>query len=148
MALAARVTVPALLLHGAADRKTKPSHSQRIHAPLRGPRRLVLIPGVGHDEILGREEARTEIESFSRRRGLQPPRRAARGGGEPGQRTGFRTPTAFSPPRAVRLGPRLDLLTASGSGQGAVTEMLRTSRTLLFSRLSGMASSPSALAST
>jgi pimeloyl-ACP methyl ester carboxylesterase len=64
LALADRIAVPVLLLHGAADRKTPPSHSQRIHAALRGPRRLVLLPGVGHDEILGREEAWREIVSF------------------------------------------------------------------------------------
>jgi hypothetical protein len=62
--LADRITVPVLLLHGAADRKTPSAHSQRIHAALHGPRRLVVLPGVGHDEILGREEAWREIESF------------------------------------------------------------------------------------
>jgi pimeloyl-ACP methyl ester carboxylesterase len=64
LALADRIAVPVLLLHGAADGKTPPSHSQRIHAALRGPRRLVQLPGVGHDEILGREEAWREIVSF------------------------------------------------------------------------------------
>ncbi len=64
VAAADRIFAPVLLLHGAADRKTPPSHSQRIHAALRGPRRLVILPGVGHDEILGREEAWREIERF------------------------------------------------------------------------------------
>jgi pimeloyl-ACP methyl ester carboxylesterase len=64
LALAARIVAPVLLLHGAADRRTPPSHSEKIHAALRGPRRLVLLPGVGHDEILGREEAWREIDRF------------------------------------------------------------------------------------
>jgi pimeloyl-ACP methyl ester carboxylesterase len=64
VALAPRVRAPVLLLHGAADRKTPPSHSRRIHAALRGPRKLVLIDGVGHDEILGSERAWSEIVAF------------------------------------------------------------------------------------
>jgi pimeloyl-ACP methyl ester carboxylesterase len=61
---AARVRVPVLLLHGAADAKTPPHHSQRVAAALGGPKRLVLLPGVGHDEILGRPEAWSEIDAF------------------------------------------------------------------------------------
>jgi len=64
VALAARITVPVLLLHGADDRKTPPEHSRRIAAALPAPHRLNLLPGVGHDEILGRAEAWREIEAF------------------------------------------------------------------------------------
>jgi pimeloyl-ACP methyl ester carboxylesterase len=64
LALAPRVTVPVLLLHGAVDAKTGPDHSRRIARALGGPCRLVVLPGVGHDEILGREEAWREIVAF------------------------------------------------------------------------------------
>jgi pimeloyl-ACP methyl ester carboxylesterase len=64
LAAAAQVRVPVLLLHGAADRKTPPHHSERIAGALAGPHRLVLLDGVGHDEILGRDEAWREIGPF------------------------------------------------------------------------------------
>jgi uncharacterized protein len=62
--LASRVRVPVLLLHGGADAKTSPDHSRRIAAALAGPHRLVVLPGIGHDEILGRPEAWREIDAF------------------------------------------------------------------------------------
>jgi dipeptidyl aminopeptidase/acylaminoacyl peptidase len=62
--LAPRLRAPVLLLHGAADGKTPPAHSVRIAAALRAPHELVLLPGVGHDEILGREEAWRAIDAF------------------------------------------------------------------------------------
>jgi hypothetical protein len=49
---AASITVPVLLLHGAVDRETPPAHSQRIYAALQGPKRLVLVPGAGHNQAL------------------------------------------------------------------------------------------------
>jgi pimeloyl-ACP methyl ester carboxylesterase len=64
VALAPRIVAPVLLLHGADDLKTPPDHSRRIAAALRCPHRLVVLPGVGHDEILGREEAWREIDAF------------------------------------------------------------------------------------
>lgn len=64
VALAAHVRVPVLLLHGAADAKTPPSHSERIAGALAAPHELVLLPGVGHDEILGREDAWRAIDRF------------------------------------------------------------------------------------
>jgi dipeptidyl aminopeptidase/acylaminoacyl peptidase len=64
VALAPRITAPVLLLHGADDWKTPPAHSLRIAGALRAPHRLVLVPGVGHDELLGRDEAWREIEAF------------------------------------------------------------------------------------
>jgi uncharacterized protein len=62
--LAPQLRVPVLLLHGGADGKTPPEHSRRIAALLSGPHRLVVLPGVGHDEILGRPEAWREIDTF------------------------------------------------------------------------------------
>jgi pimeloyl-ACP methyl ester carboxylesterase len=75
LALAPRVRVPVLLLHGAGDGKTPPAHSARISAALAGPHQLVLLPGVGHDEILGREEAWRYIDRFLR--GIAPTAAAA-----------------------------------------------------------------------
>jgi pimeloyl-ACP methyl ester carboxylesterase len=66
LALAPRIRAPVLLLHGAADGKTPPAHSTRIAAALVAPHTLVLLPGVGHDEILGREEAWRAIDAFLR----------------------------------------------------------------------------------
>jgi uncharacterized protein len=50
---AARIRCPVLLIHGAADRETPPAHSQRVLAALPGPhRRLLLVPGAGHNDAL------------------------------------------------------------------------------------------------
>jgi pimeloyl-ACP methyl ester carboxylesterase len=49
---APRVRVPVLVLHGAADRETLPAHSRRVHDALGGPKRLVLVPGAGHADVL------------------------------------------------------------------------------------------------
>jgi dipeptidyl aminopeptidase/acylaminoacyl peptidase len=50
---AAGVRVPVLLIHGAADIDTPPSHSRRVLAALAGPKRLILVPGARHNESLG-----------------------------------------------------------------------------------------------
>jgi uncharacterized protein len=49
---AARITVPTLLVHGAADVDTTPAHAQRIHAALGEPGPLILVAGAGHNESL------------------------------------------------------------------------------------------------
>jgi len=41
-----------LLVHGAADNETRPDHSQRIYDALKGSKRLILVPGVGHNHSL------------------------------------------------------------------------------------------------
>lgn len=46
---ARRITVPVLLIHGEGDVDTPPAHSQRIFDALSAPKRLVLVPGVGHN---------------------------------------------------------------------------------------------------
>jgi pimeloyl-ACP methyl ester carboxylesterase len=43
-----RLSIPVLLVHGADDRETPPSHSERIHQALKGPKRLLLVPKSGH----------------------------------------------------------------------------------------------------
>jgi pimeloyl-ACP methyl ester carboxylesterase len=50
---AARLTIPVLLIHGDADVNTPPEHSRRVVAALKGPKRLVLVPGAHHGESLG-----------------------------------------------------------------------------------------------
>ena len=54
---ARRVTVPTLLLHGEEDGFVPPAHAGEIHAALAGPKELVLVPGAGHGDVLGTEEA-------------------------------------------------------------------------------------------
>jgi pimeloyl-ACP methyl ester carboxylesterase len=51
-AAARRITVPALVVHGAADTETVPAHSERVFAELRGQKRLILVPGAGHNQSL------------------------------------------------------------------------------------------------
>jgi dipeptidyl aminopeptidase/acylaminoacyl peptidase len=51
--LAARtITAPVLLIHGALDSATHPDHSRRVFAALAGPKRLILVPGAGHNQSL------------------------------------------------------------------------------------------------
>jgi uncharacterized protein len=52
---AERITAPVLLIHGADDVETPPAHSERVHAALRGPKRLILVPGAGHNGSLRAE---------------------------------------------------------------------------------------------
>jgi len=53
MAVAARIGVPVLLIHGERDDETPAAHSRRIFAALPAPkRRLVVVPGAGHGDAL------------------------------------------------------------------------------------------------
>jgi pimeloyl-ACP methyl ester carboxylesterase len=49
---ATRIRVPTLVVHGAEDRDTRPAHSERIWGALAGPKKLVLVPGAGHNDTL------------------------------------------------------------------------------------------------
>jgi len=49
---ASHITVPVLLIHGAEDHDTRPAHSERVLAALRGPKRLILVPLKGHNHSL------------------------------------------------------------------------------------------------
>ncbi len=51
-AAAARIRVPVLVIHGADDRETPPAHSERITRALAGPKKLLLVPGAGHNDAL------------------------------------------------------------------------------------------------
>jgi uncharacterized protein len=64
LASAPRIRVPVLLIHGTADRHNPPGHSQQIYAALAGPKRLILVPGAGHGDALGRAGVWREIDSW------------------------------------------------------------------------------------
>jgi uncharacterized protein len=74
---AARITVPVLLIHGAADVETPPAHSERVRAALRGPSELMLVPGAGHNHSLNDERVWTKIADWFDR-AIQPPVRDLR----------------------------------------------------------------------
>ena len=61
---AAKIKIPVLLVHGAADSDTPPDHSRRVLAALAGPKRLILVPGAHHNESL-RGEVWDEIRSMA-----------------------------------------------------------------------------------
>ena len=51
-AAARSIEIPVLLIHGALDRDTPPAHARRVFAALAGPKRLILVPGAGHNQSL------------------------------------------------------------------------------------------------
>lgn len=61
---AGHITVPVLLIHGAADPETPPAHSRRIEAALAGPKRLILVEGAQHRDALAGAETWRAIESW------------------------------------------------------------------------------------
>jgi uncharacterized protein len=58
------IRVPVLLIHGADDRDTPASHSQRVLSSLAGPKRLILVEGAGHNESLRQEQTWVEIDRW------------------------------------------------------------------------------------
>ncbi|HYG67884.1 MAG TPA: alpha/beta fold hydrolase, partial [Anaeromyxobacteraceae bacterium] len=62
VASAAQVRVPVLVVHGADDRETPPSHSRRVFEALAGPKRLRIVEGAGHNDALGK--AWPEVERW------------------------------------------------------------------------------------
>jgi uncharacterized protein len=57
------ISASVLLVHGAADVETRPDHSQRIYDALKGPKRLILVPGIGHNHSL-QPEVWPEIDAW------------------------------------------------------------------------------------
>jgi len=51
------------LIHGEADHETPPEHSRRIYRALQGPKRLLIVPGAGHNDAL-RPEVWKEIDAW------------------------------------------------------------------------------------
>ena len=64
MEAARAIRAPVLLIHGADDRETPPAHSQRIFEALAGPRRLLLVPGAGHNQSLNAPAVWVDIERW------------------------------------------------------------------------------------
>jgi len=64
VAAASRITVPVLLIHGQLDGDTPPEHSMRVFAALRGPKRLILVPGARHNQSLAGDDVWREIEAW------------------------------------------------------------------------------------
>lgn len=62
-AAARSITIPVLVIHGAADADTPPAHAQRVFDALSGRKRLILVPGAGHNESL-RGDVWGEIERW------------------------------------------------------------------------------------
>jgi uncharacterized protein len=60
---AASLTIPVLVVHGDADTDTPTAHSRRVAAALAGPKRLLLVPGAGHNQSL-RADVWGEIEAW------------------------------------------------------------------------------------
>ena len=61
---AASIRAPVLLIHGAKDVDTPPAHSQRVLAALAGPKRLILVDGVGHNHSLSGPGVWAEIDAW------------------------------------------------------------------------------------
>jgi pimeloyl-ACP methyl ester carboxylesterase len=57
------ITVPVFMIHGALDHETRPAHSERVFAALRGARQLLLLSHAGHDDTL-RDEVWPTIERW------------------------------------------------------------------------------------
>lgn len=62
-ASARTIKAPALIIHGADDSDTPPDHSRRVFDALAGPKRLILVPGAGHNESL-QGTVWTDIENW------------------------------------------------------------------------------------
>jgi alpha-beta hydrolase superfamily lysophospholipase len=60
---AARIRAAVLLIHGETDRETPPNHSQRVFNALTSRKRLILVPGAGHNQAL-RGEVWAEIDRW------------------------------------------------------------------------------------
>jgi uncharacterized protein len=58
---AAHIDVPVMLLHGTLDRSIRPDHSRRILSELRGPKRLLVLEGATHYDVLRYPVVWTEI---------------------------------------------------------------------------------------
>ena len=65
MRAAREITVPTLIIHGENDVETPPAHAERIFNALAGPKRLILVPGAGHNRSL-QESVWTEIDAWIR----------------------------------------------------------------------------------
>jgi alpha-beta hydrolase superfamily lysophospholipase len=51
-AAAARIRAPVLVVHGLEDDETPPAHAQRVYDALTGSKKLVMVPGAHHYDVL------------------------------------------------------------------------------------------------
>ena len=49
---AALITAPVLIVHGARDVDTPAAHSERVFKALHGPKKLIIVPESGHNNVL------------------------------------------------------------------------------------------------
>ena len=63
---AGKVKMPTLILSGADDNRTTPEDTQKIYDALAGPKEMVLMDGIGHDdlELHGRDQYWIVVENF------------------------------------------------------------------------------------
>ena len=62
--VAQTLTIPTLVIHGAADIETFPSHSKQIYAALKGEKELVLVEGANHAEAGSKPETWQTIKKW------------------------------------------------------------------------------------
>jgi len=53
MDAAVHIRAPVLVIHGAEDHQTPIAHAHRVFDRLAGPKKLVVVPGAGHVDVLG-----------------------------------------------------------------------------------------------
>jgi pimeloyl-ACP methyl ester carboxylesterase len=63
LAAATRVRCPTLVVHGGHDSLIPAAQGRRVFEALPEPKRWVEVPGAGHNDLLGRDEAWTAIAS-------------------------------------------------------------------------------------
>ena len=67
LAVAPRIRVPVLLVHGSRDRSTQLHHSVDLFAALPGPKELVIVEGAAHGDILKHERVWQRIDAWLER---------------------------------------------------------------------------------
>ena len=118
MEAARAIRAPVLLIHGADDRETPPAHSQRIFEALAGPRRLLLVPGAGHNQSLNAPAVWVDIERWVEESLELCDRRLAlgsTGGMATGRMSAFIGLCRGAPPPRSRVGPHPHALPALAS---------------------------------
>lgn len=61
---AVAISVPVLIIHGKDDLDTPIAHSQRVFEALRAPKKMIVVPGAGHNDAL-RPEIWTQIQDWT-----------------------------------------------------------------------------------
>jgi len=75
---AEHITAPVLLIHGADDTDTPPSHSWRVFAALRGQKEIVVVPEARHNQSLNAETWR-RVEAWTETYGDNGSRKRSNG---------------------------------------------------------------------